>query len=241
MEHRDTDGNLTFPKPLIQSTFPRRYSEVEGREKLEAILLTGYKPHALMLIERKIYEILRLSVDGWRRRGQIHIEVDGWRGHESEWFAAMNGVGIEIRNSNLPEQTRSENYRVVKTRFEKKSVSTHHKDGTVRKVSMYGATLDIVETWGSTWNRHAAEIINGVLKYVVFPFSVAFGAGVAILWFQGSNSLEQGATVNTDDEAIMEQIDLTPSTDDQVGVDNPKVAEDADDVTDSDQAIPGLN
>lgn len=185
IEHRDIDGNLTFPESLIQSTYPRRYSEVEDGTQIRGLVLTGYKPHALMLVERKIYEVRQLSLDGWRRQGQIHVELDGWRVHEEHWFSAMQGVSIEITDPSQPRPTKGETYRVTKTNFEKKKVSTHHRDGTVKELSLYGGTLDITETWKSAWRRHRARVIDSALRYVVLPFSVAFGAGVAILWFQG--------------------------------------------------------
>ena len=185
IEHRDSEGNLTFSESLIHSTHARRYSEVEDRTQLRALVLRGYKPHALMLIERKIYKIHRLNVDGWRRRGQINIELDRWRTHEEDWFSAMQGVSVQITNLNRPPKTKGESYRVATTNFEKKNVSIHHRDGTVKELSMYEGTLDITETWKSAWRRHGAEVIDRTLRYVVLPFSVTLGASVAFIWLQG--------------------------------------------------------
>ena len=97
-EHRDSQGNPTFPQSLIRSTHTRRYSEVEDNADFRALILNTYKPNPLMLIERKIYEVQRLTLDGWRHRGQIHIELEGWRAHEQEWFSAMLGIDVEITN-----------------------------------------------------------------------------------------------------------------------------------------------
>ena len=79
VEHRDSDGNPTFPKELIQSTYRRRFSEADQASPLRALALTGYKPEPLLLVERKIYQVRDLTVLGWRRRGQIEFELDGWR------------------------------------------------------------------------------------------------------------------------------------------------------------------
>ena len=203
IEHRDSDGNLTFPESLIQSTYARRYSEVEEGTQIRGLVLEGYKPHALMLVEQKIYEVRQLNVDGWRRRGQIHVEVDGWRTHEENWFSAMQGVSVEITDPSRPRHTRGDTYRVTKTNFEKKKVSTHHRDGAVKELSLYGGTLDISETWKSAWRRHGVRVIDSALRYVVLPFSVAFGAGVAILWFQGLS--------DADDELHQRPIHEAPS------------------------------
>ena len=191
-EHRDSEGNLTFPESLIQSTCGRQYSEVEDGTEIRALVLTGYKPNPLMLLERKIYEVYRLTIEGWRRRGQIRIELDGWRGHEKHWFSAMLGIDVEISDPNRPRHTKGDKYKITKTGFERKMVTTHHRDGKTQEVSMYGGTLDITETWKSVWRRQGGKVIDMALRYVVLPFSVAFGAGVAVLSFQGSseNSLE---------------------------------------------------
>ncbi len=96
IEHRDADGNPMLPKEMMASTYRRLYSEVPPDAEMRILVLQGYKPKPLMLVERKIYEIHRLSIQGWRRRGKITVEVDGWRHHEADWFNAMRGVRLEI-------------------------------------------------------------------------------------------------------------------------------------------------
>ena len=216
----------------------------------------GYKPHALMLVEQKIYEVRRLTVDGWRRRGQIHVELDGWRAHEEDWFSAMHGINVEITDPDRPRHAKSDNYVVTKTNFEKKKVSTHHRDGTMQEELMYGGALDITETWKSAWRRHGARIIDGALRYVVLPFSVAFGAGVAILWFQGLRDADQEPPDSTVFEAAPVRTAPTVPGDgfpetrtpphnntqsDRPKAHAPEAAHDPDDASASDQADPRLN
>ena len=221
MEHRDSEGNLTFPESLIRSTHARRYSEVEDRTQVRALVLTGYKPHALMLIERKIYEVRRLTLDGWRRRGHIHVELDGWRAHEEDWFLAMQSTNVVITDSGQPRHTKGESYRVTKTNFERKNVSIHHRDGTVKELPMYGGTLDITETWQSAWRRHGAGVIDRTLRYAVLPFSVAFGAGVAILWIQGLSDADQTRQDRPIREAPSVHTNPTASDDEPTNVNTP--------------------
>ena len=102
VEHRDADGNPTLPEELIAGTFLRRYEEVPEGTEIKVLVLAGYKPKALMMVERKIYRIHRLSVKGWRRKEQIAIEMDGWRQHEADWFNAMRGVQLEVSDPGLP-------------------------------------------------------------------------------------------------------------------------------------------
>ena len=104
VEHRDADGNPTLPEELIAGTFLRRYEEVPEGTEIKVLVLAGYKPKALMMVERKIYRIHRLSVKGWRRKEQIAIEMDGWRQHEADWFNAMRGVQLEVSDPGLPGQ-----------------------------------------------------------------------------------------------------------------------------------------
>ena len=80
----------------------RRYSEVEDGTEIRALILTGYKPNPLMLVERKIYEVRRLALRGWRRRGQIDIELEGLRAHAADWFSAMQGIDLEVVDPSQP-------------------------------------------------------------------------------------------------------------------------------------------
>ena len=99
VEHRDADGNPTLPRELIAGTYRRRFDDVPDGTEIRVHVLAGYKPTALMLVERKIYEIRRMPVRGWRRIGQIAVEMEGWREHEGAWFTAMRGVRLEISTS----------------------------------------------------------------------------------------------------------------------------------------------
>ena len=101
VEYRDADGNPTLPREKIASTYNRRYEDVPHGTEIKVLVLAGYKP-ALILVERKIYEIHRLSVRGWRRSGQIAVEVEDWRHHEADWFDATRGVRLEISDPGPP-------------------------------------------------------------------------------------------------------------------------------------------
>lgn len=129
VEHRDSDGNLTFPRSVINSTYHRLYSDVPRDADLSAWVLTGYHPADLLLIERKIYEIRRFAFHGWRRRGQIDIEVQAWRAHEEDWFAAMNGIDLEVRPHDRPRFRRiGDEYRTNDATFEQKLVTITGRD-----------------------------------------------------------------------------------------------------------------
>ena len=52
IEHRDADGNPTFPKDLIAGTYQRRFGEVPQDTEIKVHVLAGYKP-SLMMVERK--------------------------------------------------------------------------------------------------------------------------------------------------------------------------------------------
>ena len=102
VEHRDADGNPTLPRELIAGTYRRRFEDVPCGTEVRVHVLAGYKPNALMMVEQKIYEIHRMLVGGWRRIGQIAVEMEGWREHEGDWFKAMRGARLEISNPGLP-------------------------------------------------------------------------------------------------------------------------------------------
>lgn len=144
-------------------------------------VLAGYKPKALMLVERKIYEIHRMSVRGWRRIGQIAVEMEGWREHERDWFKAMRGARLEISDPGLPgphnEKTK---YIVSETSFHRKIANAIAQDGQHSELKLYEGTLDISETWKSAWQRQATEVLNMGFKYLLLPLLAALAAGLAV-------------------------------------------------------------
>ena len=182
-EHRDADGNPTFPKDLIEGTYHRRYEEVPEGIEIEGLVLAGYKPKPLLLVERKIYEIHPLSFRGWRRRGQITVEVDGWRSHEAEWFNAMRGVRLQVSDPALPGQhNEKSDYIVSESSFERKILTAPDDKGNPTESRLHEGTLKITETWKSAWRRQGAEVINSGIKRLLLPLLVGLVVGLALLW-----------------------------------------------------------
>ena len=186
VEHRDAAGNPTFPKDLIAGTYRRQYGEVPQGTEIKVYVLAGYKP-PLMLVERKIFEIQRLSVRGWRRSGQIAVEVDGWRHHEADWFNAMRGVQVRISDPGRrgPHNEESD-YLTSKSSFGRKIVKMVDEKGSNIEVRLYEGTLDLRETWKSAWRRHATDVLSWGVKSFVIPLSAALGASLMLLWLGGS-------------------------------------------------------
>ena len=182
MEHRDADGNPTLPKKLVKSTYGRRYNQISPGTEVEAHVLAGYKP-PLMMIERKIFEIHRLSVRGWRRSGQIAVEVEGWRAYEAEWFEAMRGAKVHISDPGLGGPHNDEaGYIVSESSFDRKIVTQFDEKGGKSEVKLHHGTLDITETWKSALLRQRAEVLNLGFKLLLAPLFTAVGAGLALLW-----------------------------------------------------------
>ena len=182
VEHRDADGNRMFPRQVIESTYLRRYTEVPDGAEIKILMLVGYKPKDLMLVERKIYEVHRLSVCGWRRSGQIAVEMEGWRQHEADWFNAMHGVGLEISHPDFPgSQSQKSDYIVSGTAFHRKTVTLVGDDGNTEH-PMFEGTLDITETWRSAWRRQAAEVMNMGFKNFLLPLFSALVSGLVVWW-----------------------------------------------------------
>ena len=183
IEYRDADGNPTLPLKLIASTYNRRYSEVPTGSEIKVHVLAGYKPNALMMVERKIYEIQQLLVRGWRRSGQVVVEVDGGRHHEGDWFKAILHAQLQISDPGLsgPHNVESD-YIVSQSSFDRKIVMVLDEKGNETKVSLYEGTLKIKETWKSAWRRQGTEVLNLGLKLLFIPLLVALGAGLTLLW-----------------------------------------------------------
>ena len=181
VEHRDADGNPTLPRELIAGTYRRRFGDVPAGTEIEVHVLAGYKPKALMLVERKIYEIHRMAVRGWRRIGQIAVELEGWREHDGDWFRAMRGGRLEISDPGLPgPHNEKSNYVVSETSFHRKIVKAVSQDGSHSEIKLYEGTLDFSETWKSAWKRQEAEVLSSGFKYLLLPLLAALAAGLAV-------------------------------------------------------------
>ena len=181
VEHRDSDGNPTLPTELIAGTYRRRFEEVPDGTEIRVHVMAGYKPKALMMVERKIYEIHRMSVRGWRRSGQLAVEMDGWRKHEADWFTAMRGARLEVSDPGPPgSHNEKSEYIIAKTSFRRKILKSVTQDGKHSELELYEGTLDISEFWTSAWRRQAAEVLNMGFKYLLLPLLAALAAGLAV-------------------------------------------------------------
>ena len=180
---------------MIAGTYARRYREVPKGTEIKVYVLAGYKPKPLMLVERKIYRIQRLSVRGWRRSGQIAVEVEGWRNYEADWFDAMRGVRVNISDPGLPGPHNEESdYIISESSFGRKIVKLVEENSGNTEVQLFEGTLDITETWKSAWRRQAAEVLSMGFKLLIVPLSVALGAGLMLLWLGGSPGSEDQAS-----------------------------------------------
>jgi len=185
VENRDSEGNPIIPPEIIESTYQRRYRDVPEGTQLSVHVMAGYKPKPPMLVERKIYQAHRLSVRGWRKTGQIAVEVDGWRHHEADWFNAMQGVKLQISDPGLPgPHNEDSDFIVSRASFDRKIVNVTDEKGAKTQLELYEGTLDITETWRSAWRRQGAEMLNLGLKWLFAPFFAALGAGLTLFWME---------------------------------------------------------
>ena len=198
VEHRDPDGNPTFPRNVLESTYPRRYAEVPPGTELKVHVLAGYKPKPVMMVERKTYEIQSLSVQGWRRSGRISVEVDGRRAHEADWFNAMRGVKLTISDPGRPgPHNEKTEYTVSNSSFDQKMVTLVDHAGTSTEHRLHEGTLNITETWKSAWRRQGAEVLNLGFKLLLAPLLVGLGVGGTLLWVDRPSSPDADARQTT--------------------------------------------
>ena len=182
-EWRDLDGNPTFPDHLIASTAKRRLEEREDRE-LSVHVLAG--PRSVMMIERKLYRVHKLQVHGWRRRGQLVAEMEGWREHEADWFSAMQGLKMSVRTSDTFGRVDEADYTITKASFERMIVTIlDHKRKKEKQVQLYEGTLGIRERWRSTLQRQKASITEKGINAVILPLFLAIASALLTLWITG--------------------------------------------------------
>ena len=188
VEHRDADGNPSLPRELIASTHSRQYAEVPPDTEIKGTVLKGNKPNPLLLIERKIYEVHRLAVRGWRRTGRITVELPVSRNYEADWFIAMQGARLDILDPGLsaPHQEEAE-YVITKSSFDEKVVMLPAGRQGNSEVPLFEGALDITETWRSAWRRQSAEVLSMGFKHFMLPLLIAVLAVLVGLWLGRSS------------------------------------------------------
>ena len=188
VEHRDADGNPSLPRELIASTHGRRYAEVPPDTEIKATVLKGNKPNPLLLVERKIYEVHRLAVRGWRRTGRITVELPPSRRYEADFFSAMQGARLDIVDPGLsaPHHEEAE-YVITESSFDEKLVMLPTGRQGNAKVPLFEGVLDIRETWRSAWQRQSAEVLSMGFKHFLLPLLIAILAALVGLWLGRSS------------------------------------------------------
>ena len=112
VEARTADGAVTVPPGWAESTAGTRYDPGEHTD-LELLILSGYTPPVLMA-SLKIYKLRSLDMKGWRLRSIAVVELEPWRVHEKDWFAAFSGGDAVISDPGTPDTTSTE-YRLKVT------------------------------------------------------------------------------------------------------------------------------
>ncbi len=173
VEERDADGRMVMPRQALASTEDRRYDAAQ-HGKLGLRILMAYAPEGVLAGQHKLYEISLMSMKGWRAKAHMTVDV-GAREHEAAWFRAYKGQPVAVVDPGLPGIA-SDEYEmiVVESAFHKKMHRVRDATGAPGpEKKIYEGSLDLVETWSSTFRRHKAELgkrafiglIGGVLGF----------------------------------------------------------------------------
>ena len=240
VEQRDPDGNPMLSREILESTYPRRYAEVPPGTELKAHVLAGYKPKPVMMVERKIYEIQRLSVQGWRRSGLISVEVDGWRAHEADWFNAMGRVKLTISDPGRPgPHNEKTEYFIADSSFDQKMVTLVDHAGTSTENRLHEGTLNITETWKSAWRRQGAEVLNLGFKLLLAPLLVGLGVGGTLWWVDRPSSPDADARQTTAAQSAAPPVQTQEGTPDDPAAMGNKGPDEALDAEETPQPLTG--
>lgn len=159
VEERDPEGRFVMPRFATMSTVGTEYDPTKHTD-LKLRILKGYRPQGAIVGQYKIYEISLLTMKGWRAKVRATIEL-GSRAHEEAWFDAYKGQAAILEDPGLPN-TESDEYELTVTdsSFEKKVVRVRKaSDATAGpEMRVYEGRLQLVETWGSAYRRHKAEL-----------------------------------------------------------------------------------
>ena len=204
-----------MPTGSFASTHHRKLAEVPNGTKIKGHVLAGYKPEPVLMVERKLYQIHAMSLQGWRRTGQLAVEVDGWRAHEAEWFGAMEGMELTVSDPGYPHTHNEDSqFLVHETSFERKHVVLVDDDAdSETQLQLHEGVLNFKETWKSAWRRHWAEIVGSWLQLVLLPLMVAIGAGITLLWVSQSspNPKEPGNGAAVEKESLQPDQSAEPT------------------------------
>ena len=89
--------------------------------------------------------------------GRITVEVQDWRHHEADWFAAMQGATLEISDPGRSDVRNEESeYVISKSSFDEKIVKLPDAQVNKAEVRMYVGTLDITGISGGSFGMSAA-------------------------------------------------------------------------------------
>lgn len=159
VEERDAEGRFVMPRAVVMSTANTAYDSAKHTD-LKLRILKGYAPDGAIVGQYKVYDISLLSMKGWRSK--VHVTVDlGVRAHEEAWFTAYKGQSAILVDPGLPN-TESDEYKMTvrESSFEKKVVRVRTTANALPgpEMRVYEGNLKLVETWGSAYRRHKAEL-----------------------------------------------------------------------------------
>ena len=178
VEERDEEGRLIIPRRAIKSTEFTFYNPEEHKD-LKILILTGYAPNGAMLVSRKIYDIQKFDIKGWRANAEAIIELSPRRGHEKSWFDVFEGIDVDIQDTGLAGSISTEyKMKVTKTSFEKK-VKTIHGNGENRLLE---GRVYMKETYKSVWDRNKGKIFGKLFWILVAAIVGAIMGSLITLW-----------------------------------------------------------
>lgn len=158
VEERDVDGRMVMPREAVASTEGRVYDPAKHGE-LGLRILRGYAPFGVLVGQHKLYDVSLMGMKGWRAKAHVTVDVGG-REHEEAWFRAYKGQSVAVVDPGLPGVDSIEyQMTVVESGFHKKVHRVRDAAGAPGpERKSYEGSLELVETWASTFGRHRAEL-----------------------------------------------------------------------------------
>ena len=192
IETKNPDGSLTVPKNLIDSTAKLEYKDRDLRATSDLFILTGYKPHSIMTISNKIYEISKFTESDphvWQRKAQVIVELPAWRTHEEEWFRNMRGQPVTITSAS-PEEALSPDYKmtVQSVRFGPKETTYLKSDGREDVVRTLEGSLILVEPLLAMAARQWKTVVQHTASKIILTVLTSFVSVLITLWVQSRRS-----------------------------------------------------
>ena len=184
-EELNEQGKPIIPRNLIKATEKVIY-DPEKYKDLEIVIITGYAPAGFMgtndkNLPNKLYDIQKLTIEGWRAKAEAIIELSPYRDYEKDWFDAFKGTDVCIdpapKDGHTLNTSTEYNMKVIETSFKKKIKIIENIEKPV-----FEGRIFMIETYKSVYARNKSRIFQRIIWIIIPVIISAIITALVTLW-----------------------------------------------------------